>query len=132
MAVHNTGPVRVSSRSPSSRRLLRRLPRLADRFPAVAKLTLRWVMVDGHRALEHKTWVFNPDVRFMLQVDCANRGCVDGGHDLEALVASAVAAGQSEMDGELRCKGWRAGTDARRLDPCDCELHFHVDIEYQQ
>ncbi len=110
--------------------MIRALPRLSDRFPPIGKLTLRWETVNKRRSLERKTWVFAPHVRFMLHVDCPARGCFDGGHDLEGLVAAATERGLAHLDGSVRCGGWRTGTDSRRLEPCDCELRFVIDVDY--
>lgn len=107
-------------------------PSLAEKFPELKSLTVDLAYYDPagrSRNSQIKYSVNLQHARSVFQFGCHNYECVGGNFDLSIVLARAVAARETYVDGEIRCEGWRnrAGIDSN---PCHHLLRYELVLEF--
>jgi len=65
----------------------------------------------------------------LFRFDCQSQECVQGDFDLSADLASAVAARQTTVFGQVICKGWHNRSTIEKV-PCGNVLRYKLTIGY--
>ena len=105
---------------------------LAEKFHGLKSLTVDLSHFNPHgvsRNSEVKYTVNLEHARSVFRFECLNFGCVGGDFDLSQELAEAVAAGQTTVEGQLCCQGWRnrASIDTER---CHNILRYKLKLRY--
>ena len=107
-------------------------PSIADKFPELKSLTVDLSYYDQagrSRSSQIKYTVNLQHARSAFQFGCHNHECVGGNFDLSIVLARAVAARETYIDGEVRCEGWRSRTVIDSI-PCHNLLRYTLTLEY--
>ena len=90
--------------------LLQESPSLSAKFGRLKSLSvhLRFFDPKGVSKIGEIKCSYNLDAaKSVFGFDCPNKECVSGDFDLTEVLAAAVAARRTTVEGELTCKGWR-------------------------
>jgi hypothetical protein len=85
-------------------------PSLSAKFPKLKslKVTLEYFPADGVTRSSQIKYAVNLDhAKSVFRFDCLNKECIRGDFDLSDVLTEAVAARETTVTGEMRCKGWR-------------------------
>jgi hypothetical protein len=130
MPRHKASP-RARFRQKESRRIMDSAS-LADRFPKLKSLTveLSFFPPDGENRSGQIKYVVNLDhAKSVFRFDCLNKECVRGDFDLSDVLAKAIARRQKNIEGEMRCHGWR-NKDMIRKVYCRNLLRYKLSLAY--
>jgi len=114
------------------RRRVQNAATLAAKFPRLKSLKAE---VEFHAAesgarIGQIKYVLNvAHASSLFCIECPNRECVRGDFDLSERLAAAVAAGQENVTGELRCRGWR-NQDSVKKTYCRTLLRYRLRLKY--
>jgi hypothetical protein len=103
-------------------------PRLAEVAPKLLSLKLDFVERKGNLTLAdvaHTRHVIVERAPALFEIACADRGCVDGGHDLTRDVLRAVGRNEGTFEGDDACHG-HVGSAT-----CGRTLHFAAVATYR-
>ena len=111
----------------SWRRAYAQAPSLGERFPGVLQLVTEISFIDarGLGRYSAQTRTLSPSAKALFALPCPRTLCLDGGFDLDAVVARLIAAGEIAAAGTLECGG--------RIGPghsCLLRLDYSILIEY--
>lgn len=105
---------------------------LAEAFPDLKSLSalLSYFGPLGRSPQSEVKYTFNlAHAKALFRFACPNNECVGGNFDLSVALARAVADRQSNIDGELRCRGWQSNTTIDRVS-CDHVLRYKFTLEF--
>ena len=105
---------------------------LAERFRDLKTLTVDLAHFAPERLTktsEMKYTVNLANAKSIFRFNCTNEECVGGDFDLSAALATAVAARQTTVSGEVICQGWRSKTTIDRS-PCHNILRYRLSLGY--
>jgi hypothetical protein len=91
--------------------------RLLDEVPNLESLQLEVSEYEGTREIVESTHVRHIVVEHapaLFLLNCGERRCEDGGHDITADVMRALHAGRENFEGEDTCRGHTANADCVR------------------
>ena len=112
--------------------LVKGSPNLETSFPDVKSLSVQLRHFDytgSRKSGEIKYTVNLAHAKSVFRFNCANHECVGGDFDLSANLARAVAGHEENVDGEMRCQGWRSRSTIDTIH-CDDLLQFELTIGY--
>lgn len=106
---------------------------LAEKYRDLKSLTVTfsYFSPDGADRNRQIKYTVNPEhARSVFRIDCINQDCVGGDHDLSDVLAAAVAAHETDVEGESCCEGWLGAASIDKLH-CHQILRYEISIEYQ-
>jgi len=101
---------------------------LRERFPKVEQLVLEMTFTDLTQLGTYSSQMrsFSAPAKAFFAIPCPRTLCLDGGFDLDALIATMLARGEAETAGTMECQGW---TNPARPDHARCGLQMHYRVE---
>jgi hypothetical protein len=108
-------------------------PTLAERFPKLKSLRAvieHFDCVSTARMGGMKYQINLAHGKSLLSFNCANSHCVGGDYDLTKVLAQAVAAKHTVLEGELRCQGIRHNKELKEKTPCQGILRYKLTLGY--
>jgi hypothetical protein len=105
---------------------------LAEKFPRLksVKADVEYFARDNMTRIGHIKYVLNVQhAKSLFSFECPNRECIGGDFDLSEVLATAVAARQKIVSGEMLCQGWR-NQDAIKQVYCRTLLRYRLRLEY--
>lgn len=109
-------------------------PSLSESFGELKSLTVEfgYFSPEGLGRNSRIKYSVNPvHARSVFRLDCANHECVGGDFDLSQVLATAVAARQTTVTGEMCCQGWLNKTTIHRTH-CHHILRFKLSLVYSK
>lgn len=107
-------------------------PSLAATYPKLRTLTVDLELFDPQglsRSSQVKYSVNLDHAKALFRFACQNHDCVAGDFDLSEVLATAVAARETMVVGELCCEGWRNRATIGSL-KCRNLLRYKLAIRY--
>jgi hypothetical protein len=107
-------------------------PTLAERFEQLKSLTVDLAYFSPETRSRSSQVKFTANLvhaRSVLRFDCPNPECVEGDFDLSADLANAIASRQTNVAGELVCRGWRSKTTVGTMS-CGHVLRYTLTVGY--
>ncbi|MCW5619712.1 MAG: hypothetical protein KIS79_01195 [Burkholderiales bacterium] len=103
---------------------------LVETYPALDQLVLKMTFSDPLGAGSQQAHMFAAGAKAFFFIACPCSICLEGGFDLESVVAKLVAARREQGAGELTCRGWRsiARDDEHR---CLTKLSYSMSLLYK-
>lgn len=108
-------------------------PLIAKKFPGLKalKVTLGFVEAAGPTKNGELKCTLNLEhAKSALWFACPGMECLEGGFDLSAALAMAVAEGRKSATGQLGCPGTRKRGDHAKV-PCQTLLRYKLDLNYE-
>jgi hypothetical protein len=104
---------------------------LRDRFPKVEQLVIQLSFTDAQRLGIYSPQMhsFAPAAKAFFAIACPRTFCVEGGFDLDAIVARMLAAAQAEISGTMMCGGWQ-GSRKNDGNRCLLQLNYRLTAIY--
>jgi hypothetical protein len=93
-------------------------PRLIATVPSLESLKLEIHERRGAETVTHVRRVVVATAPALFAMNCVQKGCEGGGHDLTSSVMSALRRGETSFEGHSACHGQLGPT------PCDSALEF--------
>jgi hypothetical protein len=100
---------------------------LAEAFKELKSLTVDLAYHDSERGTRNSEIKYTVNVahaKSVFRIDCHNNECVGGDFDLSQALATAIAARQETVTGELCCRGWLSKATIDRV-------HCHNTLRYK-
>ena len=111
---------------------IRSSPTLAERFNTIKSLSvdLAFFGPDNLVRSSHIKYTVNlAHAKSVFRFDCPNPECVQGDFDLSVNLAAAIAARDTNVTGEVVCRGWRSKTTIDKV-TCGHILHYKLTVGY--
>jgi hypothetical protein len=104
---------------------------LRERFPGVEQLVAEMSFVDmkelGIYSAQMRS--LSPSAKAFFAVACPRTLCLEGGFDLDAVVAKMIAGGKTSATGTLQCAGWIEPSRAQHA-RCLLRLSYRIRVAY--
>jgi hypothetical protein len=104
---------------------------LRERFPAVEEIVFEMAFTDLK-----SMGTYSPQMRSLsasakafFAIPCPRTLCLDGGFDLDSIIASMLGSGGTKAGGTLECQGW---LDPARPEHARCllQMHYRLHVRY--
>lgn len=114
------------------RRAYASTPNLSEQFPQVEQLVIRMTFTDPSGRANHSPQMhsFSPAGRAFFEVPCPFSACIDGGFDLNPIIADILNHSGQETSGTLDCQGWQS-RDRSDQHRCLLKLHYTLSVCYK-
>lgn len=105
---------------------------LLDTYPDLKSLTVEFVLLTAEGLGQKRPIKYTVDpahAKAVFLLDCPNPTCIRGDFDLSGILAKAVSGHQTQVVGDMRCKGWlnKAMIDQT---PCHHLLKYQLFLGY--
>jgi hypothetical protein len=107
-------------------------PSLSEKYPELKSLSLESSYFNPQGVTRNREIKFQPNLdraKSLFRVDCVNQDCVGGDFDLSAVLARAVAEGETTITGEMCCQGWRSKATIHEIH-CHDILRYKITLQY--
>jgi hypothetical protein len=105
---------------------------LRDRFPSVQQLVAEMTFIDvqdiGRYSAQLRS--FSSAAKAFFTIPCPRTLCLEGGFDLDAVVAKLIASRKSMVAGTLDCAGWMGPSRSQHAH-CLLRLNYKIRVEYR-
>lgn len=99
---------------------------MSERYPNVASVIVAMNYYSGSsgQVIMQRTVNFFPNSNTYFKMECMKRDCVDGGFNLESVIAKMVKGRLKSAKGELACAGKDSSGHAR--------IEYKISIKYNK
>ena len=107
-------------------------PTLAEKYGKLKALTVNvgYYAPEGEKPQRQLTYAVNlGHAKSVFRLDCSNRDCVRGDHDLTEELAKAISKRSKKVEGEQRCRGWLNKDNINKV-KCNHVIRYQLKLAY--
>jgi hypothetical protein len=107
-------------------------PSMKDRFPGIELIVVQIAFTDSRDYGRYSAQMrsLSPAAKAFFAIPCPRTLCLDGGFDLDAVIAGLVTAGRMAAAGKLECVGWVDASGSKHAN-CGLRLSYEIRAEYR-